>query len=62
MANEALVKMDRLFSAMYEVDVKGGRPSGAPEKPLRAMLLQILFGIPKVLQQTARRLAVRTSP
>jgi transposase len=32
MVNEALVKMDGLFSAMYEVDVKGGRPSVAPEK------------------------------
>jgi len=45
MVNEALVKMDGLFSAMYEVDVKGGRPSVAPEKLLRAMLLQILFSI-----------------
>jgi transposase len=45
MVNEALVKMDGLFSAMYEADVKGGRPSVAPEKLLRAMLLQILFSI-----------------
>jgi transposase len=45
MVNEALVKMDALFSAMYEADVKGGRPSVAPEKLLRAMLLQILFSI-----------------
>jgi len=45
MVNEALVKMDTLFSAMYEADVKGGRPSVAPEKLLRAMLLQILFSI-----------------
>jgi len=45
MVNEALVKMDGLFSSMYEADVKGGRPSVAPEKLLRAMLLQILFSI-----------------
>ena len=45
MVNEALVKMDALFSVMYEADVKGGRPSVAPEKLLRAMLLQILFSV-----------------
>jgi transposase len=45
MVNEALGKMDELFSRMYEADVKGGRPSIAPEKLLRAMLLQILFSV-----------------
>ena len=40
LVNEALVKMDELFSKMYEADIKGGRPSIAPEKLLRAMLLQ----------------------
>ena len=45
MVNEALAKMDGLFSRMYEADVKGGRPSVPPEKLLRAMLLQILFSI-----------------
>lgn len=45
MVNEALAKMDGLFSRMYEADVKRGRPSIAPEKLLRAMLLQILFSI-----------------
>ena len=45
MANEALAKMDGLFSAMYEADIKGGRPSIAPEKLMRAMLLQILFSV-----------------
>jgi hypothetical protein len=34
--------MDAKFSAMVEADVKGGRPSIAPEKPIRAMLLQVL--------------------
>jgi transposase len=45
MANEALAKMDGLFARMYEADVKGGRPSIAPEKLMRAMLLQILFSV-----------------
>jgi len=45
MVNQALAKMDELFSRMYEADVKGGRPSVPPEKLLRAMLLQILFSI-----------------
>ncbi len=43
--NEALSKMDAKFSAMYEVDAKGGRPSIAPEKLTRAMLLQVLYSI-----------------
>ena len=43
--NEALAKMDGKFSAMYEADVKGGRPSIAPEKLMRAMLLQVLYSI-----------------
>ncbi len=30
--NEALTKMDERFSAMYEADIKGGRPTIAPEK------------------------------
>lgn len=41
MVNAALVKMDALLAGMYEADIKGGRPSIAPEKLLRAMLLQI---------------------
>ena len=43
--NEALAKMDERFSAMYEADVKGGRPSIAPEKLMRAMLLQVLYSV-----------------
>jgi transposase len=43
--NEALAKMDASFSAMYEADVKGGRPSIAPEKLMRAMLLQVLYSV-----------------
>ena len=37
--------MDTKFSAMYEADIKGGRPSIAPEKLMRAMLLQVLYSI-----------------
>ena len=43
--NEALTGLDAKFSAMYERDVKGGRPSIAPEKLMRAMLLQVLYSI-----------------
>jgi transposase len=43
--NEALAKMDVSFSAMYEADIKGGRPSIAPEKLMRAMLLQVLYSV-----------------
>ena len=45
MVNEALGKMDRLFAGMYEAAAKGGRPSIAPEKLLRAMLLQVFYSI-----------------
>ena len=37
--------MHERFSAMYETDVKGGRPSIAPEKLVRAMLLQVLYSV-----------------
>ncbi|WP_027820875.1 IS5 family transposase [Paraburkholderia bannensis] len=43
--NEALSKMDGKFAKMYEADIKGGRPSIAPEKLMRAMLLQVLYSI-----------------
>ncbi len=43
--NGALAKMDAKFSAMYEADIKGGRPSIAPEKLMRAMLLQVLYSV-----------------
>ena len=45
MVNEALAKMDALFAGMYEADSKGGRPSIAPEKLLRAMLLQVFYSV-----------------
>jgi transposase len=43
--NDALAKMEAKFSAMYEADIKGGRPSIAPEKLMRAMLLQVLYSV-----------------
>lgn len=37
--------MDTRFWAMYGADVKGGRPSIAPEKLMRAVLFQVLYSI-----------------
>ena len=45
MVNEALARLDSLFQQMYADDVLGGRPSIAPEKLLRAMLLQVLHSV-----------------
>lgn len=45
MVNEALRRLDGLFAGMYEPSHKGGRPSIAPEKLARAMLLQVLYSI-----------------
>lgn len=44
-ANAALEKLGPVLTAMYAADVLGGRPSIAPEKLLRAMLLQVLFSV-----------------
>jgi transposase len=49
-ANAALAKMDRLFAGMYEAEIKNGRPSIAPEKLQRAMLLQVLNSVPSERQ------------
>jgi transposase len=43
--NKGLVAMNGLFADMYEADIKGGRPSVAPEMLLRAMLLQVLYSV-----------------
>jgi transposase len=62
MVNAALVKMDVLFSAMYEADIKGGRPSIAPEKLLRAMLLQVFYSVRserQLMEQTQYNLLFR---
>jgi transposase len=43
--NEAFKRMDVVFTRMYESEAKGGRPSIAPEKLIRALLLQVLYSI-----------------
>lgn len=43
--NVTLANMDAKFCAMCEADIKGGRPSNAPEKLMRAMLLQVLYSL-----------------
>lgn len=45
MANAALAKLGPELTAMYAAEVKGGRPGIAPEKLLRAMLLQVLYSV-----------------
>jgi transposase len=45
MANAALAKMEGWPTRMYDADINGGRPSIAPEKLLRAMLLQVLYSV-----------------
>lgn len=62
MVNQALIKMDGLFARMYEADIKGGRPSIAPEKLLRAMLLQVFYSIRserQLMEQTHYNLLFR---
>lgn len=49
--NDALGNMDEKFSAMYEADVKGGRPSIAPKKVIRAILLLVLYSVRSERQQ-----------
>ena len=45
MVNDALTNLEDLFARMYEDAAKGGRPSIAPQKLLRAMLLQVLYSV-----------------
>ena len=62
MVNKALAEMGELFAQMYEDDAKGGRPSIAPEKLLRAMLLQVLYSIRserQLMEQTQYNLLFR---
>ena len=62
MVNKALAEMGDLFAQMYEEDAKGGRPSIAPEKLLRAMLLQVLYTIRserQLMEQTQYNLLFR---
>ena len=62
MVNKAPAEMGDLFAQMYEDDIKGGRPSVAPEKLLRAMLLQVLYSIRserQLMEQTQYNLLFR---
>ena len=62
MVNLALKNMEPLLSSMYAADIKGGRPSIAPEKLLRAMLLQIFYSIRSermLMEQTQYNLLFR---
>jgi transposase len=45
MANAALAMTEGWPTHMYDADIKGGRPSIAPEKLLRASLLQVLYSV-----------------
>lgn len=45
MVNKALANMDTLFAQRYAANIKGGRPSIAPEKLPRAMLIQVLYSV-----------------
>lgn len=62
MVNKALAEMGELFAQMHEDDIKGDRPSIAPEKLLRAMLLQVLYSIRserQLMEQTQYNLLFR---
>lgn len=62
MVNQALKDIEPLLTGMYAADVKGGRPSIAPEKLLRAMLLQIVYSIRserQLMEQTQYNLLFR---
>ena len=62
MANKALANMDALFAQMYAADIKGGRPSIAPEKLPRAMLIQVLYSVRserQLMEQTQYNLLFR---
>ena len=62
MVNLVLKNIEPLLSGMYAADIKGGRPSIAPEKLLRAMLLQIFYSIRSerlLMEQTQYNLLFR---
>jgi transposase len=57
-----LKNLEPLLTSMYAADIKGGRPSIAPEKLLRAMLLQIFYSIRSerlLMEQTQYNLLFR---
>jgi len=62
MVNQALKDIEPLLTGMYAADVKGVLPSIAPEKLLRAMLLQIFYSIRserQLMEQTQYNLLFR---
>ena len=59
--NDTLAQMDVQFSPVYMVAVKGGRPSIAPEKLVRAPLLQALYSFRSERQLVEHR-RVRPRP
>jgi transposase len=62
MVNLALKNIEPLLSSMYAADIKGGRPGIAPEKLLRAMLLQVFYSIRSerlLMEQTQYNLLFR---
>ncbi|NCZ76121.1 MAG: IS5 family transposase, partial [Betaproteobacteria bacterium] len=62
MVNEALGHLEGFLSGMYAAQSQGGRPAIAPEKPLRAMLLQVVYSIRserQLMEQTQYNLLYR---
>jgi transposase len=62
MVNKALKSIEPLLTRMYAADIKGGRPGIAPEKLLRAMLLQVFYSIRSermLMEQTQYNLLFR---
>jgi transposase len=62
MVDAALKNIEPLLSGMYAADIRGGRASIAPEKLLRAMLLQIFYSIRSerlLMEQTQYNLLFR---
>jgi hypothetical protein len=60
--NEALSRLEGRFSAMNQAVVKGVRRSIAPEKLIRAMLLQILYRVRserQLIEQISHNVAFR---
>ncbi len=62
MLNEALAYLEGFLTSMYAVQSQGGRPTIAPEKHLRAMLLQVFYSIRlerQLMEQTQYNLLYR---
>ena len=57
--NAVLSKINAKCSAMVEAEVKGGRPSIAPEKLMRAMPLHVLYSERQLVEQISYNLLFR---